>query len=272
METIFRQFLNLSQIKRFLAIVKHRLKTNKPPQPLITINDPNSAKSFLALILHRVFKENVIVLVKNNETKQCLFTDLSAFLPKENIIIAQEINSAEQEFYRFFKVLADKGNKTDKFIMLLQPEDFAICLPNISEWHKYHLCLQKGKFLAMQDLITWLDTSQFERTDLVSEPFEYAVRGGIVDIFPPKSENPIRIEFYGNEIISIRNFDTITQRSISHLPEIELFAQNRPDAEKKKLIELLPKDTLVLSEVPTNDFSKIILIDDNHAEFHFDFF
>ncbi|MEO0082872.1 MAG: transcription-repair coupling factor [candidate division WOR-3 bacterium] len=269
METLLYHFLKLAKIKEFLAVVKKRQQLSTPPKPLITINRLNGALPILATILYRVFKENLIILIKDNETKQKLFADLSSFLPEENIICCNDINSAELEFYRFF---ISTTNKSNKFIVLLQLEDFQLQLPTITEWHKYHLNLNKGKPLTMSDLIVWLDASQYERTDLVTEPLEYAVRGGIVDIFPPKYENPIRIEFYGNEIVSMRTFDTITQRSISHISGVELIAQNRSDTEKKTLIELLPKDTLVLSELPTNDFNKIILIDDNNPEFKFNFF
>src|SRR5690606_37177342 len=56
----------------------------------------------------------------------------------------------------------------------------------------------------------------FKRVDFVSEPGEFSVRGGIIDVFSFSNDNPYRIEFCGNEVDSIRSFDVETQLSIEH--------------------------------------------------------
>ncbi|MBC7494140.1 MAG: transcription-repair coupling factor [Flavobacterium sp.] len=62
----------------------------------------------------------------------------------------------------------------------------------------------------------------FKRVDFVTEPGEFSVRGGIVDVFSFSNENPYRIEFFGNEIDSIRSFDVETQLSIEKLKKIAI--------------------------------------------------
>ena len=65
----------------------------------------------------------------------------------------------------------------------------------------------------MDKLTGFLGRNGYTRSDTVMEPGEYALRGGIVDLFPPGSDEPLRIDFFGDEIEEIRTFDPISQRS-----------------------------------------------------------
>ena len=69
----------------------------------------------------------------------------------------------------------------------------------------------------------------FKRVDFVSEPGEFSVRGGIVDVFSFSNDNPYRIEFFGNEVDSIRSFDVETQLSIEKLKKVSII----PNVENK---------------------------------------
>ena len=73
----------------------------------------------------------------------------------------------------------------------------------------------------------------FKRVDFVTEPGEFSVRGGIIDVFSFSNDNPYRIEFFGNEIDSIRSFDVETQLSIEKLKKISII----PNVENKLLQE-----------------------------------
>jgi transcription-repair coupling factor (superfamily II helicase) len=71
----------------------------------------------------------------------------------------------------------------------------------------------------------------FKRVDFVTEPGEFSVRGGIVDVFSFSNDNPYRIEFFGNEVDSIRSFDVETQLSVERLKKIAII----PNVENKFL-------------------------------------
>lgn len=71
-------------------------------------------------------------------------------------------------------------------------------------------------------LARWLHDRGYERLDMVESPGDLAVRGGIVDVFPPGESDPIRIEFFGDEVDSIRRFDVGTQRSIQQVASVRL--------------------------------------------------
>jgi len=75
------------------------------------------------------------------------------------------------------------------------------------------LNLKKGQQLERDHLIVLLEKLKYQRTPMTEMLGEYSVRGGIVDLFIPTDENPVRIEFFGDEIYSIRHFSVLTQRS-----------------------------------------------------------
>jgi transcription-repair coupling factor (superfamily II helicase) len=73
--------------------------------------------------------------------------------------------------------------------------------------------LVPGATIDPAKLIEHLGQCGYQRIETVSEPGEYAPRGGIVDLFPPQSQEPLRLDFFGDELESIRRFDPVTQRT-----------------------------------------------------------
>jgi transcription-repair coupling factor (superfamily II helicase) len=81
-----------------------------------------------------------------------------------------------------------------------------------------------GNMLAMDGIVHWLELNGFMRASTVREAGEYAVRGGIIDLFPPGAEEPVRLDFFGDTLESIRTFDPETQRSVDQLHMLNLVA------------------------------------------------
>jgi transcription-repair coupling factor (superfamily II helicase) len=79
-----------------------------------------------------------------------------------------------------------------------------------------------GNMLAMDGVIKWLELNGFNRASTVREPADYAVRGGIVDLYPPGMGDPVRLDFFGDTLESIRSFDAETQRSSDTLRALDL--------------------------------------------------
>ncbi|TVR79782.1 MAG: transcription-repair coupling factor [Rhodospirillales bacterium] len=73
--------------------------------------------------------------------------------------------------------------------------------------------LARGGRVEPTTLVTFLQRYGYQRTGTVREPGEFAQRGGIVDVFPPGCEEPLRLDFFGDEVESLRAFDAVTQRS-----------------------------------------------------------
>jgi transcription-repair coupling factor (superfamily II helicase) len=84
------------------------------------------------------------------------------------------------------------------------------------------LAAAPGNALDMDDLAKWLEHNGFTRTATVRDSGEYAVRGGIIDLYAPGVLGPIRLDFFGDTLESIRQFDPETQRSTGALRMLEL--------------------------------------------------
>ena len=84
------------------------------------------------------------------------------------------------------------------------------------------LGIEKGKALSQDRLIALLSSQGYLRTDVVREGGEFAVRGGIVDVFPPSGDNPVRIDFFGDDVESLKTFDADTQLSLAEMRRLDL--------------------------------------------------
>ncbi|HIL28310.1 MAG TPA: transcription-repair coupling factor [Micavibrio sp.] len=87
---------------------------------------------------------------------------------------------------------------------------------------KAALSVTKGGRLDIAQLQDFLHHNGYMRTETVREPGEYAMRGGIVDLFPPGYDDPLRIDLFGDEVDSIRSFDAISQRTDKKLSGFSL--------------------------------------------------
>ncbi len=87
---------------------------------------------------------------------------------------------------------------------------------------KQSLSVAPGNISPMANIIQWLELNGFNRAATVREAGDYAVRGGIVDLFAPGMDAPVRLDFFGDTLESIRSFDPETQRTTSELRALDL--------------------------------------------------
>ncbi len=116
----------------------------------------------------------------------------------------------------------------DRFLIIVTcPEALVEKVLDHRKLQKNTLYLTKKEKISIEFITEVLETYHFERTDFVYEPGQYAVRGGIVDIFTFANTKPYRIDFFGNDIDSIRTFDVETQISDNQFEEIVILPNIR---------------------------------------------
>ena len=134
----------------------------------------------------------------------------------------------------------------ESFIIVSYPE--AIVEKVISKEHleKNSITITKGEKISLSFLTDLLNEYGFERCDYVVEPGQFSVRGGIVDIFSFANDTPFRIELSGDEVESIRTFDTVNQLSLKNfesaslLPNIQsLVGISNPDQHLRKSTSII---------------------------------
>ncbi len=85
-----------------------------------------------------------------------------------------------------------------------------------------HLVIEAGGRIDREALVAWLERDGYRRVGTVVEPGEYALRGGLVDLFPVGTRAPVRLDLFGSTVESIRRFDPLTQRSAGKIGRLEL--------------------------------------------------
>ena len=118
-----------------------------------------------------------------------------------------------------------------------------------------HLDVETGQGFRLPVLVERLESMGYERTPLVEEIGQYALRGGLVDIFSLGLADPIRIEFFGNEIAMIRSFEVTDQRSTGDMSSVRLLpaafpGEDGPGGEAgrpKSLLEILPSEAILVA-------------------------
>jgi transcription-repair coupling factor (superfamily II helicase) len=108
--------------------------------------------------------------------------------------------------------------------------------------------LTTGSERPFNDFIKNLNSVGFMREPTAEKPGDMAIRGGIIDVYPFTAENPVRIEFWGDTVESIREFDSLTQRSTEKLEKISIFPKPEASADSHDatVIDFLPPDAIVL--------------------------
>ena len=118
-----------------------------------------------------------------------------------------------------------------------------------------HLDLETGEGIRLAELVERLESMGYERTRLVEEIGHYALRGSLVDIFSLGLADPIRIEFFGNEITMIRSFEVTDQRSTGDLSSVRLLpaalsggnhAGEATATSERSLLEILPPEAILV--------------------------
>jgi transcription-repair coupling factor (superfamily II helicase) len=107
-----------------------------------------------------------------------------------------------------------------------------------------------GDTLTREDLLEIVDWAGYDRVETVVEVGQWSLRGGIVDIFSPARQAPVRLEFSGDEVESIRLFDPTSQRSVETVREVDVLPLLAKGVETCTLTAYLPATTLVLLEDP----------------------
>ena len=191
-----------------------------------------TAKALVFVLLQKAAERPFIVVVTNNRAAEDLVPVLQAFhellggndpgsivsLPTRDVLPFQNLSPhpeiQEERAVALWKVA------TGAVTILVSPvAGTAIRLRSAEYYAGLARSVKRAETLDTDALAGHLNTVGYSSTDVVEMPGEYALRGGILDVYPPEADRPLRIEFFGDEVESIRKFDPGTQRSSSPADE-----------------------------------------------------
>lgn len=144
----------------------------------------------------------------------------------------------------------EKLNDGKPSLIVSSPEAIYEKLVPASLFYKSSIQIKSGDIHPPAELSEKLIHQGYRSARFVDEPGDFAIRGGIFDVFPFSGEYPVRLEFFGDEIESIREFDPDSQRSIAFLNETRLVpnATGSEITDKESILSYMPPDTILLIE------------------------
>ena len=217
----------------------------------------NLVGSSLSFVLFDIFKrtgQTLLFVGDDKEQAAYLLNDLELLLGQEQVLF---FPSSYRRPYQTEET--DNANVLLRAEVLSQLQQGARVVVSYSEalfekvltrqqLDKNTLTLKRGEHLSLDTLNETLFEYQFQRVDFVSEPGEFSVRGGIVDVFSFSNDTPYRIEFFSDVVESIRTFDVETQLSLQQVSSVVII----PNIESKvageqrtSFLSLLPEETLI---------------------------
>ena len=226
-----------------------------------------SKKLFRPILRYRNFNKQktgqakravILVIASDEERRIAIEEDLGIFGTEVPILAfpSQEMNirlSCLSQIPSFtnFLLVTEKETLQEKII---SPDDFL----------KFSRRIKINEDLKREKFIKGLLSSGYEGTPMIERRGEFSIRGGIIDIWSPQDENPLRIELMGEKIASLRRFDPLTQRSIERIKEAQIIPFTLKG--NATLSDYLPKNTLIATE-ETHHPSPIT----HHQVIHFHF-
>src|SRR3954471_3665580 len=191
-----------------------------------------AAKALLLVLLRRSSERPLILVVNDNRAVEDFVPVLRGFceltaacdpeeivpLPARDVLPFQNLSPhpelQEERATALWKIASGKGS------IVVTPIAAAAILQRTAEYYSdLARTLRRGESFDLDSLLGHLNTVGYSSSDVVEMPGQYAVRGGILDVYSPEAERPVRVEFFGDEVDSIRRFDPTSQRSSNPIDE-----------------------------------------------------
>ncbi|WP_163539363.1 transcription-repair coupling factor [Gracilibacillus sp. YIM 98692] len=180
-----------------------------------------SARSVLTAMAHDASKKKTLVLTHQLTQAQQLYDDLLEFSEQSDVylypvneLLASELAVASPELLSQRIDALVHWLESDKGILIAPVAALKRMLPPIEYWKKYQLHFKVSEIIDMDHTLQCLVEMGYVRQDMTSNPGEFSLRGGILDIYPLTKQKPVRIELFDDEVDSIRFYEPETQRSL----------------------------------------------------------
>ena len=211
-----------------------------PQQPLTIANVPEGANGLVVGDLARAHfaragaAKRILVICRDAERMNALTANLQFFAPELAVLQFPAWDCLP--FDRVSPIAEIGARRMTTLTKLVADEREAIVLTTVNAVlqrtppkefvAKASLYLKPGTNVAFDNIVTWLEENGYSRASTVRDTGDYAVRGGIIDLYAPGGIGAVRLDFFGDSIETIKSFDAQTQRSADVLSSLELIANS----------------------------------------------
>jgi len=235
----------------------------------------SSAPLLLSTLTARHSMVNAVIILNDEEEAGYFYNDLKQLLGEEHVLFfpssfrraikyaqrdaANEILRTEV-LTRLSTFTSHLSPLTSHLFLITYPEALAEQVVSAEQLQAQSLVLRQGQTIVVDQLVKSLRDLDFHEVDYVYEPGQFALRGSILDVYSFSSEYPFRIDFFGDDIDSIRTFEVDDQLSRDKRSEVTLVSSAATESQQSltanrstltSVISFLPADTILIAK----DFS-----------------
>ena len=249
--------------------IKQIVDTLQQADPKIQLNGLiGSSLSFVVQSLFKKTEKPFLLILNDKEEAAYYLNDLEQMIGEEDVLFypgsyrrPYQIEDTDNANVLLRAEVLNRINSRKKpAVIVTYPEALFEKVVTRKELDKNTLKVAVGDKVSIDFINEVLFEYEFKRVDFITEPGEFSVRGGIVDVFSFSNDNPYRIEFFGDEVESIRSFDVETQLSIEKqkkitiIPNVEnkFFQENR-----ESFLEYINDKTIIFIQNTDSLFSKL---------------
>lgn len=231
-----------------LSALHQKLANKNAAQPMIIVLDDNDAAQYMYADIKTLMGDKDVYIFpcshrKRQKTDEALTVQRTEVLSALLTMRSLEDASLQDGSKTAYTLKASP-------IIVTTPEALAESVPNPQVLEKNKITLSVGEEIPISMLTNMLLNLDFKRVDFVYEPGQFAVRGGIVDVYSFAHDIPVRIDFFGDEVDSIREFELETQLSQNKVDSVDIVGGQSEEKDSTTILAYLPKQTLWIS----NDF------------------
>lgn len=250
----------------FDNFIEYLLKDNKGNISLEGLS--GSSKSLFLSAAYLSLQTTHLVLLPEKEDAAYFYNDLVSLLGEDQVFFfpstyKRSIQYGYTESSNIVlrtEVMNHLGSGKRKCVVVSYPESVMEKVISKKVLKKNTLKIKTGDSLSTDFLEEVLYEYNFNRVDFVYEPGQYSVRGSIIDIFSFSADKPFRVDFFGEEVESIRSFNTEDQLSVDRIKEISIIPNIQDitiEKTNENITEFIPPSSLIWLQDATFTFDKI---------------
>jgi transcription-repair coupling factor (superfamily II helicase) len=229
-----------------------------------------SSAALAAATLHLHCPSLLLIAIAHPRDVEAWCDDLTSFLGFAPVVFPawDVLPNADSELdtigIRRLKIFKSLSSREPPCVLLTTMQSLMQPVPDPNALACGRRIVKRSDIVEPDELGSWLVSVGYRREEVVVLPGTFARRGGIVDVFPPDADQPLRLEFFGDEVESIRSYSVETQRSLATLSEAELSAANLELPSEERIVtghlcDYLPSQawTLLVEPMELSEQSKV---------------
>ena len=241
---LYNTYLHATKVKQIVDALGTSVSELAEQTPLTKIQLKGLLGSSLSFVFQAIFKKSekpFLLILNEKEEAAYILNDLEQMIGANDVLFypssyrrPYQIEETDNANVLLRSEVLNRINSRKKpAVIVTYPEALFEKVVTRKELDKNTLKIAVGENVSIDFINEVLFEYEFKRVDFITEPGEFSVRGGILDVFSFSNDNPYRIEFFGNEIDSIRTFDVETQLSVEKQSKITII----PNLENKFIKE-----------------------------------